>query len=59
MKEKTEFEKFSEATKKIMSVSKEEFQRREAEWRKQRELERKAKKRRASRVSSGHGESES
>lgn len=51
MKEKTEYEKFSEATKRIMSVSKEEFQRREDEWRKQRELERKAKTRRASRVS--------
>ena len=58
MKEKTEYEKFSEATKKIMGVSKEEFQRREVEWRKQRELERKTK-RRASRVSSGHKSDES
>lgn len=52
MKEKTEYEKFSEATRRIMSVSKEEFQRREAEWRKQREQQRKTTKRRASRVSS-------
>lgn len=59
MKEKTEYEKFSDATKKIMGVSKEEFQRREEEWRKQRELERKTKKRHASRVSSGHKPRES
>ena len=54
MKEKTEYEKFSDATKRIMGVSKEEFQRREAEWRKQREKERGANVRRSSRVSSGH-----
>ena len=59
MKEKTEFEKFSDATKRIMSVSKDEFLKREAEWREQREQQRKIKKRRASRVSSGHGANES
>ena len=56
MKEKTEFEKFSEATKHIMGVSKEEFQRREAEWRKQREQHGKAfrtVRRASSRASSG------
>lgn len=45
MKEKTEFERFSDTTKRLMSVSKEEFNRREAEWKKQREQRPKAKKR--------------
>lgn len=54
MKEKTEYEKFSEATKHIMGVSKEEFLRREAEWRKERQKERGAKKPRVSRASGGH-----
>lgn len=44
MKKKTEFEKFSDTTKRLMSVSKEEFNRREAKWKKQREKQRKVKK---------------
>jgi len=36
MTEKSEFEKFSETTKRLVNVSKEEFNRREAEWKKQR-----------------------
>lgn len=53
-KEKTEFEKFSDATKHLMSVPKSEIDRRHAEWQKQREQERKRKaktSRRASRAS--------
>ena len=51
-KEKTDFEKFSEATKQLMSVPKSEIDRRHAEWEKQRERKRKAKTlRRASRDS--------
>ena len=44
MKDKTEYEKFSKTTKRLMGVSKEEFNRREAEWKKQREKQRKLKK---------------
>ena len=44
MKDKNEFEKFSETTKRLLSVSKEELNRREAEWKKQRVEQRKSKK---------------
>ena len=56
MKEKTEFEKFSDTTKRLLSVSKEELSRREAEWKKQRAKQRKSNKssgRAASRDSDG------
>ena len=59
MKEKTEYEKFSDATKKIMGVSREEYLRREAEWRKEHQKERGSKKKRVSRASSGHASRES
>lgn len=39
-----EFEKFSETTKRLLNVSKEELNRREADWKKEREKQRKAKK---------------
>jgi hypothetical protein len=44
VKEKTDYEKFSETTKRLLGVSKEELNRREAEWKKQRKQKRKAKK---------------
>ena len=56
MKDKSEFEKFAETTKRLLGVSKEEFNRREAAWKKEREHKRKAKKtngRGASRDSGG------
>jgi hypothetical protein len=40
----TEFERFSKTTKRLMSVSKEEFHRREAEWKRARKHKRKASK---------------
>ncbi|HWZ44353.1 MAG TPA: hypothetical protein VNW97_12815 [Candidatus Saccharimonadales bacterium] len=43
-KEPTEFEKFSEATKHLMSVPKKEIDRRHEEWAKEKEKRRKAKK---------------
>jgi hypothetical protein len=55
-KEKTEFEKFSATTKRLLSVSKEELNRRDAEWKEQRKKKRKPKKpsgRGASRDSGG------
>ena len=42
-REKTPYEKFVEATKRILSVSKKELDRREVEWRKKREEKRRAK----------------
>ena len=51
MSGKSEFDKFSEATKRIMGVSKEELKKREEDWKQQKEKERKAKKRGVSRVS--------
>jgi hypothetical protein len=51
-KDKTEFEKFSDATKLLMSVPKKEIDRRHEEWAKEKEKQRKAKKTlRVSRVS--------
>jgi len=51
-KEETEFDKFSGATKHLMSISKMEIDRRHEEWSKEKEKKRKAKKTlRASRVS--------
>ena len=47
MKNKSEFENFSATTKRLVSVSKEEFNRREAEWKKQREKEGKRKRKAA------------
>jgi len=41
---KSEFQKFSEMTKRLLSVSKKEFNRREAEWKKQPGEQRKTKK---------------
>jgi hypothetical protein len=38
----SEFEKFSETTKRLLSVSKEELSRREAEWKKERKRKSKA-----------------
>jgi hypothetical protein len=55
MKAKTEFEKFSETTKRLLSVSKEELNRREAEWKKERKQKRKAKKPTAPAVSRDSG----
>jgi hypothetical protein len=50
--DKTEYERFSEATKHLMSVPKKEIDRRHEEWAKEKEKRRKAKKTlRASRVS--------
>lgn len=40
--EKSEFEKFSDLTTRLLSVSKEELNRREAEWKRQRKNKRKA-----------------
>jgi hypothetical protein len=42
-KDKNEFERFSEVTKQIVSVPKAEIDKREAAWKKQRELARKRK----------------
>ena len=42
-KEKTEFEKFSEATKHLMSVPKTEIDKRHKEWEKRKEQERQRK----------------
>jgi hypothetical protein len=39
-----EFENFSATTKRLLGVSKEEFNRREAEWKKQRKAAKKAAK---------------
>jgi hypothetical protein len=50
--EKTEFERFSEATKHLLSVSKEELNRREAEWKKGRKRKRKASKKPTERAAS-------
>lgn len=44
MKPKTDFDRFKEATARILTVSKEELERREAEWRKEREKQQKGKK---------------
>jgi hypothetical protein len=41
-KEKTEFAKFSDLTTRLLSVSKEEISKREAEWKKARKHKRKA-----------------
>jgi hypothetical protein len=41
---KSEYDRFSETTKHLLSISKEELKRREAEWKKQRKQKRKAKK---------------
>lgn len=52
-KDETEFERFADATKHLMSVSKKEIDRRHEEWAKEKEKQRKAKKTlRASRASS-------
>jgi hypothetical protein len=54
-KDKTEFEKFSDATKLLMSVPKKEIDRRHEEWAKEKEKRRKTKKTlRASRDSGDH-----
>ena len=54
-KDKTEYERFSEATRHLMSVPKSEIDRRHEEWAKEKEKQRKAKKTlRASRVSGDH-----
>jgi len=54
-KDKTEYDRFSEMTKHLMSVPKKEIDRRHEEWAKEKEKQRKAKKTlRASRVSDGH-----
>ena len=51
-KETTEFDRFSEATKHLMSIPKKEIDRRHEEWAKEKEKQRKAKKTlRASRAS--------
>ena len=53
--DKTEYERFSEATKHLMSVPKKEIDRRHEEWAKEKEKQRKTKKAlRSSRASGGH-----
>lgn len=52
-KEKSEFEKFSDLTTRLLTVSKEEINRREAEWKKQREQQ----KKRGPKKTSGRGAS--
>lgn len=52
MKEKSEFAKFFDMTKCLLSVSKEEFNRREAEWKKARKHKRKASKKSSERGAS-------
>lgn len=51
--EKSEFERFSDLTTRLLNVSKEEINRREAEWKKQREQQ----KKRGSKRPSGRGAS--
>lgn len=53
--EKTEYERFTEATRQLLSVPKKEIDRRHEEWAKEKEKRRKAKKTlRASRDSGDH-----
>lgn len=56
MKNNPEFDKFSDLTKRLIGVSKEEFNRREAEWKKERERQRKSKKQISRGVSRDSGE---
>lgn len=49
---KTEFEKFDSTVKKVLSVSREEMQKREEEWKRKRAQKKRAKTSPASRASS-------
>jgi hypothetical protein len=51
IKDASEFEKFDDAMKKILSVSHEELQRREKEWKRKRARKKRAKSSPASRAS--------
>jgi hypothetical protein len=52
---RSEFDKFDDTMRKILSVSHDELKRREAEWKRERAKKKRAKISRASRVSGGNG----
>jgi hypothetical protein len=53
VKEKNEFENFSALTKRLLSVSKSEIDKRHEKWKREKDRKRKPKKRDASRDSGG------